>query len=229
MAKLPRSGVGYQCLNEYEGTLRQIMARLALKPLSKRAERELRNRLGFALALWEEPYTAVEVKDVVRSLKAHAKRLDQIASIGTITREGFARAYDLAVSGQVVQVLASEPNIGNIEARHAYLSDFCERADTIASACRAAASTLQAKKGKGGKSRYAWYDEFTAVLVELCKQNKIEPTVGIDRITGEPVGGLSAVASAFECLLLPRMRSRTPSAMVKRLQRSLERIGQESQ
>ena len=229
MAKLPRSGVGYQCLNEYEGTLRQIMARLTLKTLSKRAERELRNRLGFALAVWEEPYTAVEVKDVVRSLKAHAKRLDQIASIGTITREGFARAYDLAVSGQVVQVLASEPNIGNIEARHAYLSDFCERADTIASACRAAASMLQAKKGKGGKNRYAWYDEFTAVLVELCKQNKIEPTVGIDRITGEAVGGLSAVASAFECLLLPRMRSRTPSAMVKRLQRSLERIGQESQ
>jgi hypothetical protein len=169
------------------------------------------------------------VKDVVGSLKAHAKRLEQIASIGTITREGFARAHDLAVSGQVVQILASDPNIGSAAAGHAYLSDFCGRAETLASACRAAASTLQSKKGKGGKSRYYWYDEFTAVLVEISKQNKIEPTVGIDRITGEPVGGLSAVASAFECLLLPSMRSRTPSAMVKRLQRSLERIGQESQ
>lgn len=200
-----------------------------LKPLSKSAERNIRNRLGFALPKWEEPYTAVEIKDVVRSLKAHAKRLDEISSIGTITREGFARAHDLAVSGQVVQVLASDPNIGSIEHAHAYLSAFCERADTIASACRAAASTLQSKKGKGGKNRYDWHDEFTAVLVELCKQNKIEPTVGIDRITGEPVGGLSAVASAFERLLSPKMRSRKPGTMVKRLQRSLERIGQESQ
>ena len=172
---------------------------------------------------WEEPYTAIEVEDVVRSLKTHAKRLDQIASIGTITRQGFASAHDLAVSGQVVQVLASDPNIAKVEAAHAYLRDFCERAGNIASACRAAARTLQSNKGKGGKSRYDWYDEFTAVLVEICKQNKIEPTVGTDRITGEPVGGLPAVASAFERLLLPKMRSRTPSAMVKRLQRSLKR------
>jgi hypothetical protein len=228
MAKLPRTGVGYQFLYEYDCTLPQVMASLGLKPLSKKAERKIRNRLGFALPTWEEPYAAIEVKDVVRSLKAHAKRLDQIDSIGTITREGFARGHDLAVSGQVVQILASDPNIGSVEAGHDYLSDFCERADTIASACRAAVSTLQSKKGKGGKSRYAWYDEFTAVLVEICKQNKIEPTVGIDSITGESVGGLSVLASAFERLLLPTMRSRTPSAMVKRLQRSLERIGQKS-
>jgi hypothetical protein len=229
MARLPRSGVGYQCLYEWEGTLPEIMASLGLKPLSKGAERKIRNRLGFALSKWEEPYAATEVKDVVGSLKAHAKRLEQISSIGTITREGFARAHDLAVSGQVVQTLALNPNIGSAATAHVYLSDFCGRADTIASACRVAMSTLQSKKGKGGKIRYDWYDEFTAILVEICKQNKIEPTVGIDSITGEPVGGLSVLASAFERLLLPKMRSRTASAMVKRLQRSLERIGQKSQ
>jgi hypothetical protein len=228
MAKLPRTGVGYKCLHEHEGTLPEIMASLGLKPLSKSAERKIRNRLGFALPKWEEPYAAIEVKDVVRSLNAHAKRLHQIDSIGTITCEGFAQGHDLAVSGQVVQVLASDPKIGSIEAGHDYLSDFCERADTIASACRAAASTLQSKKGKGGKGRYDWYDEFAAVLVEICKQNKIEPTVGIDSISGKPVGGLSVLASAFERLLLPSMRSPTPSAMVKRLQRSLERIGLKS-
>jgi hypothetical protein len=228
MAKLPRTGVGYQFLYEYDCTLPQVMGSLGLKPLSRKVERQIRNQLGFALAKWEEPYTAIEVKDVVRSLTAHAKRLDQIDSIGTITRRGFARGHNLAVSGQVVQVLASDPKIGSVQAAHAYLSDFCERADTIAFACRAAVSTLQAKKGKGGKSRYDWYDEFTAVLVQICKRNKIEPTIGIDRITGEPVGGLSAVAAGFERLLLPNMRSRTPSAMVKRLQRSLDRIGQKS-
>jgi len=128
----------------------------------------------------------------------------------------------------VAQVLASDPNIADVGAAHAYLRDFCERAGNIASACRAAASTLQSHKGKGGKSRYDWYDEFTAVLVGICRQNKIEPTVGTDRISGEPFGELPAVASAFERLLLPKMRSRKPSSMVKRLQRSLKRIGQSS-
>lgn len=223
MAKLRRTGVGYQCLYELECTLPEIMASLGLKPLSKSAEREIRNQLGFALPKWEEPYTAVEVKAVVGSLKAHEKRLDQISSMGTITREGFAGAQNLAVGAQVLQVLVSDPNIGSVEGARAYVKDFCDRADTLASVCRAAANTLQSKKGKGGKNRYEWYDEFTAVLVRICKQNKIEPTVGIDSITGEPVGGLSAVAAGFERLLPPNMRSRTPSAMVKRLQRSLQR------
>jgi hypothetical protein len=205
MAKLPRTGVGYQFLYEYDCTLPQVMASLGLKPLSRKAERKIRDRLGFALPKWEEPYAAIEVKDVVRSLKAHAKRLDQIDSIGTITREGFARGHDLAVSGQVVQVLASDPKIGSIEAGHDYLSDFCERADTIASACRAAVSTLQSKKGKGGKSRYDWYNEFTAVLVEICKQNKIEPTVGIDSITGS--GRRTALPAAFKPIDLSEVLS----------------------
>ena len=78
MAKLPRTGVAYQCLYEYDGTLAELIASLELKPLSKNAEREIRNRLGFALAKREEPNTALQIKDVVSSLNAHAKRLDQL-------------------------------------------------------------------------------------------------------------------------------------------------------
>ena len=229
MAKLPRSGVGYQCLYECETTLPEIMASLELKPLSKKAEREIRNRLGFALAKWEEPNTALQIKDVVSSLNAHAKRLDELAPLGTITRTGFAREQDIEASGQLVQVLMSNPAIGSIEGAHAYLEDFCHRAGVIASGCRAAASSLQSTKGEGGKPRYGWYDEFTAVLLDVCKQNKIEPTVGIDRISGKPVGTLSKIAPAFERLLLPKMRSPASEAMVKRLQRSLRRLEQRVQ
>jgi hypothetical protein len=188
MAKLPRTGVAYQCLDEREVTLAEIVASLGLKPRSKKAEREIRNRLGFALAKWDEPYTALQIKDVAGSLNSHAKRLDEIAPLGTITRPGFAREQDIAVSGQLVQILASNPAMGSVEAAHEYLRNFCDRASMMASTCRAAARSLQSKKGQGGKSPYGWYDEFTAVLLDICKQNKIEPTVGIDRISGEPVG-----------------------------------------
>jgi hypothetical protein len=229
MAKLPQTGVAYQCLYGYDCTLSEVMASLGLRPLSKKAEGELRFRLGVALALWEEPYAAIQVKDVVTSLNSHAKRLDEIGPLAAITRERFARGDEIAVSGELVQVLTSDPTIESVEAARAYLSEFCDRARKIASACRAAASSLQSTKGKDGKPPYHWYDEFTAVLVDICKQNKIEPTVGIDRISGEPVGDLFEVASGFERLLAPKMRSPAPAALVKRLQRSLGRLEDRTQ
>ena len=84
-------------------------------------------------------------------------------------------------------------------------------------------------KGQSGKSRYGWYDEFTAVLLDVCQQNKIKPTIGFDSSSDEAVGTLSKIAAAFERLLLPKMRSPASEAMVKRLQRSLRRLEQRVQ
>jgi hypothetical protein len=184
MAKLPRTGVAYQCLLEYDSTLAEIVASLGLRPLSKKAERKIRNRLGLALAKWEKPKTAIQIKRVVGSLNAHAKRLDEMASLGTITRMGLAHEKDIAASGRLAQCLTSNPTIGSIEAAHAYLEDFCHRVGVIASGCRAAARSLQSMKGQSGKSRYGWYDEFTAVLLDICQQNKIKPTIGFDSSSG---------------------------------------------
>jgi hypothetical protein len=155
MAKLPRTGVAYQCLDEREVTLAEIVASLGLKPFSKRAEREIRNRLGFALAKWDEPYTALQIKEVVGSLSAYAKRLDEIAPLGTITRPGFARKQDVAVGGQLVQILASNPAMGNVEAAHEYLRNFCERASMMASTCRAAARSGNQRKARAASLRMA--------------------------------------------------------------------------
>ena len=224
MAKLPRTGVAYRSLDEHEVTLAEIVASLGLKRLNKRAEREIRDRLGFALATWDEPYSALQIKDVAGALKAHARRLDQIAPLGTITRPGLAREHDIAVGGCLVQTLASAPTIGSVEAAHDYLRSFSEKAHTIASCCRDAAANLQSRKGHAGKARYGWYDEFTAVILDICKQNKIKPTIGIDPISDEPVGTVPKIALAFERLMPPKMRSPKPAAMVKRLQRSLGRL-----
>jgi hypothetical protein len=228
MAKLPRRGVGYQSLYEDKTTLPEVVATLGLEPLSEESECELRVMLGLALAQWEEPYTDIQVKDVVTALNAQAKRLDGLAPLAAVARCGFCRGEDIAVSGHLVQVLASNPTISNVEAAHAYLSEFCDRAQDIASACRAAAKGVLSTRGKSGRSRYDWYDQFTAALVELCNQNQIEPSAGIDPISDEPIGGLCEVASEFERLLLPKMRSPTPAALVKRLQRSLKRIRERS-
>jgi hypothetical protein len=224
MAKLPRTGVSYQMLDERKVTLEGIIESQGLKRLSKKAARVVRDRLGFALSMWDEPHTALQVKDVANALRTHAKRLDQIGALATATRPGFARTQEIAVSTQLVQVLASDPEIGSVEAAHKYLRNFCDMAGTIALRCRDAVGSLQSRKGHGGKAQYGWYDEFTAVLLAICKSNKIKPTVGIDRVSGEPVGSLPKIASSFERLLPPKMRSRKPATMVKRLQRSVGRL-----
>jgi hypothetical protein len=227
MAKLPRTGVSYQILDERDVTLAEIVASLGLKRLTKKAEREIRHRLGFAVAMWDEPYTALQIRDVAGSLKAHAKGLDQIATLGTITRSGFAREHDIAVGGQLIQILASDPAIGSVEAAHEYLRSFCDSASIIAPACRTAAANLHSRKGRSGKLRYGWYDEFTAVLLDICEKNRIEPTFWTDRISGEAAGNLPRIASAFERLLPPKMRSGKPATLVKRLGRSMERLEQQ--
>ena len=139
MAKLPRTGIAYRSLDEREFTLAEIVASLGLKPLSKKAERQIRDRLGFALAMWDEPYTALQIKDTAGALKAHAKRLDQIAPLATIMRSGFAREHDIAVGGQLIQILASNPAIGSVEAAHEHLRNFCDGASMMALTSRAAA------------------------------------------------------------------------------------------
>ena len=229
MAKLPRTGVAYQCLYEWEGSLAEIVSSLGLKPLSRKAEREIRNQLGVALGKWEEPKTALQIKRVVGSLNAHAKRLDEMASLGTITRVGFAHEQDIETSARLARCLTSNPTIGSFEAAHAYLEDFCHKAGVIASGCRAAASSLQSMKGQSGKSRYGWYDEFAAVLLDVCQQNKIEPTVRIDRIRASPtVPSLKSQPRLNGCYCLRCVRQ-NPAAMVKRLQRSLRRLEQRVQ
>jgi hypothetical protein len=224
VVKMPKSGVGFQCLDEREVTLKGTLAKLGLRPLTKKAEREMHKRLGFALAKWDEPYVHTKVHEVVGSLKSHAKRLEKTAPVTAVAKGGICRNEDIDVTCQLAQSLGEEPTIGSLEAAYAYLADFGERAAVIANASRMAATRLQPIKGKGGGSAYVWYDEFTAVLLDLCKKNKIEPEARIDRTSGEPVGGLAKVASGFERLLPPNMRSSTPGAMVKRLQRSLGRL-----
>jgi hypothetical protein len=62
MAKLQGTGAAYQCLYEKDCTLSEVMASLGLKPVSRKAERTIRERLGFALAKWEEPYSQLKLR-----------------------------------------------------------------------------------------------------------------------------------------------------------------------
>jgi hypothetical protein len=117
-----------------------------------------------------------------------------------------SRTEEIETTVRVAQALSEAPSFGSLEAAYAYLEDFGDRVLMIASACQTAAKSLQLTKATGGRSPYHWHDEFTAILLGICKQNRIEPTVRLDRISGEAVGDLYRIALAFERLLLHAMR-----------------------
>jgi len=188
MAKLPKAGAAYQCLYEQERSLSEVMTDLGLKRLSKKAEGELRYRLGIAIADWEEPYPPVEVDHIVRSLKFHAKNVDRLARFAAVAKGGMSCTEDIEVATRVAQALSQAPTFESLEAGFAFLEDFADRALLIASACRTAAESLQLAKGNDGRPPYHWHDEFTAVLLDICKQNGIKPTVRLDRVSGQAVG-----------------------------------------
>jgi hypothetical protein len=83
---------------------------------------------------------------------------------------------------------------------------------------------LKEERGKSGRKKLSWYDDFTALLLKLAKLANVEPNLNKDRISGARGGWVFNAAQALEPLLYPLMRSETPEACGKRLERSLKRL-----
>jgi hypothetical protein len=96
----------------------------------------------------------------------------------------------------------------------------------LAHACLVVALDLKQSAGKSGRPLSEWYDEFTALLVELAETEGVEPRLSKGRISGARVGWLLDAAQALEAFLDPRMRSPSAEACGKRLERSKTRLKQ---
>ena len=58
--------------------------------------------------------------------------------------------------------------------------------------------------GKSGRPQPDWYDEFTALLLEIAKTAGVEPRLSKDRISGARGGWLLDAAQALETFLDPQ-------------------------
>ena len=75
-----------------------------------------------------------------------------------------------------------------------------------------------------GRAPLRWYDEFTALLLNIAEKAGVEPSLGKDRITRTRTGWLFEAAQALEAFLDPYMRSLSGEACGKRLERSRRRL-----
>jgi hypothetical protein len=90
----------------------------------------------------------------------------------------------------------------------------------VAHACWFAASELKTRAGKDGRPRLEWYDDFTALLMEIAAAAGVEPTLNKDRDSGAPYGWLLDAARSLETFLDPHMRSPDEGSCFKRLERA---------
>jgi hypothetical protein len=83
---------------------------------------------------------------------------------------------------------------------------------------------LNRKAPNEGRAPLLWYDEFTALLLDIAAKAGVEPTLSKDRNTSARTGWLFEAAQALEPFLLKFMRSPSAEACGKRLERSKKRL-----
>jgi hypothetical protein len=142
------------------------------------------------------------------------------AKSSTIHETGFRTHVEVETTSAAARALAHDQNIGSVAAAYEIIGTFRQEAERIGHACMAAYADLTQKDQSENHKRLGWYDDFTALLLEIAQKAGVKATVGKDRITGARTGWLFKAAKALELFLDPVMRSPTPEACGKRLERS---------
>ena len=110
-------------------------------------------------------------------------------------------AAENSATKQVAGILALDPSVGSSEEAKTLISRFQEEAAKIGHVCLVAYVDLNRKAPNEGRAPLLWYDEFTALLLDIAAKTGVDPTLGKDRITSARTGWLFEAAQALEPFL----------------------------
>jgi len=230
--------------DEYLTTLAEVVAALGLTPLSTEDEQKIRGDLGSVIGLGiqelthsptKNPDGRLQIRDIQKTLRQTAKRLDKLATgkldpmeLSAVeqviwgTQTGFRKGHDIAAAGAMMKALIS--TVGEDRA-YDMVHEYRGHASEIAAACRKAVDDLGSiHGGEGGQPAIDWFGGFVAVLLFVAARDGIRPTVSFDWQKGKSRGRFLDLAAGFEKLLHLSMRSETKDALAQRLKRSLRRL-----
>jgi hypothetical protein len=227
MSRLPLSrGSSIASPVRDEQELKRVFYDLRLDhALSPAAIHECYMNLGAIVGEWMSEQEQLEVSTVAGSLLSTARCLNKTCMILGGLETGIHSDLEIAVASRIAQYLALEPGVGSITKAHELISFFRNDAARIAHVCMVARADLPEDRSElRGRRALAWYDDFTALLLDLANKAGIQPTLRKDRITRARSGWLFEAAQALESFLWPEMRSPSPEACGKRLERSRARL-----
>jgi hypothetical protein len=198
-----------------------VLAKLGPKAdLSKLDTKGFYGRLAAIIGQWSAEQDRLNISPLVKTFNAMGRDLERIAKILSAQEVGLQDLRDTEVVLHLGSILASDPEVGSRRQANKLIGSFRDDAATLAHACLITAQELRRQVGKSGRPRGDWYDDFTALLLEIAAAAGVEPSSGKDRVSGERVGWLVDAAQALETFVEPGMRSPSREACGKRLEHS---------
>jgi hypothetical protein len=192
------------------------------------------SRLGQIIGSCDQERNRLEVATVAKALSTAANHLSEISKIFSGLETGLRDMVEISVASEIADLLALDPTVGSLSKAHQILSAFQQEAARMAHVCTIAHAALPDQPGERGRRPIDWYDDFTALLLEIAERGGITPTLRKDRTTGLRSGWLLDAARALEAFLDWKigderlsshvMRSPSLEACGKRLERSLKRL-----
>jgi hypothetical protein len=225
MTRLPTSGASVASPYRDKGELRHVLSDLRIgHAFDVTAVHEIYFQLGEIIGRWMSEQQRLEVSAVGKALLSTAKSLNEVSALLGGLETGIHSDLEIAVASRTAEHLAMDPTVGSLDKARMLVSAFQRDAARIAHVCMVARAGLPDRPGGRGRPALDWYDDFTALLLEVANTADVKPTLGKDRISGARIGWLFNAAQALESFLYPEMRSRSPEACGKRLERSLRRL-----
>lgn len=221
MARLPIKGATVATPLRSEADFRRVLVEVC--PDGKFSESdtsEFYGRLGGIIGQWSAQQNRLNIAPLAKTLTAMGRLLDKTSRILSGHETGLHEVQDIAVVSQLVTVLALDPEVGSRQQADKLIASFRSDAAKLTHACLVSARGLKQQVGKSGRPPWDWYDDFTALLVQIAAKGGVEPQLGKDRDTGVGYGWLLDAAVALETFLDPDMRSPSAEACGKRLERS---------
>ena len=223
MPRLPVSGSSIVSPLRDEGELKRVLLDLGVD-LSPAAVHELHVKLAVIIGQWMSEQQRLEVSSVSGALLSTARNLNEAAVTLGGFETGLHTGLEIAVGTRIARYLAIVPGVCSLTEAQELISSFRREATRIAHVCMVARADLPDRPEKSRRQALDWYDEFTALLLELANKATDARTrwKGRDRVR---IGWLIDAARALESSFLYReMRSPSSEACGKRLQRSRRRL-----
>jgi hypothetical protein len=228
MPRLLGSGASVASPYQDEEEFKRVLSNLQLNQvLGATAIHSLYSDLGVIIGKWlSELDERMEASPIARVLLSTAKRLSEVSRLLSGHEDGLRTSVEIGVTTEIVNYLALDPSLDATTSAQEFISAFARDAARIAHVSMVAYKALPDRSAERGRPALDWYDDFTALLFEIADKAGVEPALRKDRDSGARGGWLFEAAQALEIFLWPAMRSPSPEACGKRLERSRRRLGE---
>jgi hypothetical protein len=227
MKRLPTTGASIATPEFDERDLQCALSELGVSEAFDDADiHALYIRIGEIHGTWLLEQEATEVEPVAKALRSTARNLIEASKLLSGHESGIRTHVEIEATSATARILALDPRVGSIDAAKELIGSLREQAAGVGHACMVAYADLSQKGTNDGRAPNLWYDDFTALLIEIAERAGIEPSVGRDRKTRQRTGWLFKAAQLLEPFLHRYMRSPSAEACAKRLERSKKHLGQ---